>query len=168
MIEKDVNMTGYRSWYHNCNDTFSNISMELWVTNNTTRRALHVGNRTFSWAGDEQQVRMLGTFLRTILPQLDTLLKEGYHYLVAPGNMDTISGHLGVRQLSWDAAQGWLNNTRFIWKVEERIAGYITQTSGGGQATYALVRNAGHGTFFDNREWLRNLAEWFFNDLDEF
>lgn len=146
--------------------------MTPFITKNSTRKSIHVGMQTFHGLTNRIVVeRMLANaFRRTVKPKLDALLKEGYKCLIFVGNMDIITGHVGIQtvlgSLTWEHAQEMLDGPREIWTDDEGVAGYVTRA--GNTSAFAVLRNAGHvvlmgraeravkliGQFVGNSTWL--------------
>ncbi|CAL8089211.1 unnamed protein product [Orchesella dallaii] len=162
-----LNLTGYGALYNIYQDQLKTIDMTNFVTLNSTRKALHVGTRNFSFVNQDQQTRMHAGMMRSMTPKLDTLLEEGFRMLLYVGNMDVTTGHVGVteviKSLSWEGKTDLLNASRNIWKVKDRVAGYITEAT---NATLVMIRNAGHGCLVDQPEWVLDVVGKFINATD--
>ncbi|ODM93970.1 Venom serine carboxypeptidase [Orchesella cincta] len=158
------NLTGFGALYNIYLDELPFVDMTSFVTLNSTRKALKVGSRNFSFVNPAQQSRMHANMMKSMIQKLDTLLNEGFRMLMYVGNMDITTGHLGVAEviklLSWEGKTELINGTRTIWKVNNRVAGYITSST---NATFAIVRNAGHGVPGDQPEWVLDVVGKFLN-----
>lgn len=159
-------LTGYGAINNIYNDQLTAVDMTYFVTQNSTRKALHVGSLKFQWVGSAQQQRMHANMLRSAKPQMETLLQDGYRVLLYVGNMDGTTGHLGIqrliRSLYWDGASELITSPRIIWKENGRVAGYNMTAS---NMTFLIIRNAGHGCLLDQPEWVKSAVVNFIGNM---
>lgn len=124
------------------------------ITANTTRRAIHVGLRKFDPFGEAVLERMHPNILRSVSGKLDNLLKAGYRFMPCVGNMDIVTGQIGVQNmakgLTWEHANDFIDGERIVWKDEMGVAGYVTKVGEG--SAFVIIRNAGHGIGRDQPE----------------
>jgi len=104
--------------------------------------------------------------MRPVSSSLETLLNKGYKVVLFVGNLDVITGHLGVEnmvnQLQWAGKEVLRNATRKIWRVgNKEVAGYAREAKG---LMHVLVRNAGHGVTGDQEKWSSDLLHRFIKD----
>lgn len=162
-----ANITGYLAINHMYNDnlTFVDVTTSL-ATNNSTRKAIHVGSRKFLLMNAEQGNRMRDTMLHSSKAKMDELLIAGYRFLMYVGNMDVITGHLGIRKishsLSWESGNEIADGPRTIWKDDKGVAGYVTEA--GKTTTFILFRNAGHGCLGDQPKRVLAVVEKFLGE----
>lgn len=147
-------LTGYPAINNICEDNPKFVDMTNFVTSNSTRKAIHVGSRKFSFINSEQQGRMHATMLHSAKSKMDELLIAGYRVLIYVGNMDGSTGHVGIRKISlsltWESGNDIVDGPRTIWKDDKGVAGYVTEA--GKTTTFVLLRNAGHGCLTDQPE----------------
>lgn len=125
------------------------------IVKNSTRRALHVGSQKFEYTSLIVQDRFLPNMMRSVKSKLDNLFKQDYRVLLYVGNMDVITGHLGIQKilqgLSWEYASELIDGSRYVWKDDKGVAGYVTTTASNSSA-FVVLRNAGHGVCIDQPE----------------
>lgn len=153
--QRDIaDVTGYRAIYNVYKDNDDLQDMAEFITLNATRRAIHVGSRKFEATGELVQDRMHANILISVLGKLDNLLKQGYRFMPYVGNMDIVTGHIGVQNmakvLTWEHAGDFINGERIVWKDDKGVAGYVTKV--GNDSAFVIVRNAGHGVRRDQPE----------------
>eukprot|EP01094_Clydonella_sp_ATCC50884_P024833 TRINITY_DN6342_c0_g1_i1.p1 TRINITY_DN6342_c0_g1~~TRINITY_DN6342_c0_g1_i1.p1 ORF type:complete len:428 (-),score=124.05 TRINITY_DN6342_c0_g1_i1:89-1372(-) len=93
--------------------------------------------------------RTVQTFVRTdeMKPtkQLLPALLDAYQMLLYNGQFDLNVGAPGtekyLRTLQWPGLEEFLSAQRHVWKVEDKVAGYVKQAR---SLTYVNVNNAGH------------------------
>ncbi|XP_064485213.1 probable serine carboxypeptidase CPVL isoform X2 [Ornithodoros turicata] len=118
------------------------------------KHALHVGSDVL-YRGSDLLVRtnLAQDHTRTVGPELETLLENGYRVLVLLGQLDIkVSGvatEKFLRTLNWCGKEAFRLGTRHLWwkdNADEDFMGYVTQ---GGNLTLVQLRSAGHYPFFD-------------------
>ncbi|XP_021948992.1 venom serine carboxypeptidase [Folsomia candida] len=168
LIGIDVtNVVGYSPLYHINRDQVTNFNFTDFVASEQARDALHVGNVSFSWVSPLVQSNMNANFMMPVKNLLENILDTGlYKVIIFVGNMDVITGHLGVQQtlsnLNWEGRDELKNSTRGIWHVDGRVAGYVHTAR---NVTHVLIRNAGHGTNGDQPIWGLDLVNKFMAGL---
>lgn len=116
------------------------------VESPTARKALHVGNRTFTDTNKVVQNYIKGTVMASAKPYLEALI-EKYKVMLYDGQLDIIVAYPlttnFISTLQWSGAKALARAPRQIWMTPdgEDVAGYVRQV---GKFTKVLVRNAGH------------------------
>lgn len=138
------------------------------IEKKSTRRAIHVGSKKFQGLSSLIIVErmMPSAYRRSTWPKLDALLKEGYKLLVYVGNMDIITGPLGIesviRKLTWEHAGNLVDGPREIWKDDAGVAGYVTKA--GNSSAFVVFRNAGHVVIWEEAQRTLDLIGKFVDD----
>ncbi|KAJ1526214.1 hypothetical protein ONE63_009373 [Megalurothrips usitatus] len=149
-----VGLTNFLLWNGTQDDGFQDLAQHERV-----RRALHVGNATFTGRATAVGRALRDDITRSVLPQLAELA-DYYHVLVASGQMDLClpyrltAGFL--RRMEWRGAPDLAASRRSPWCVRGQLAGYARTTRARGlpgALTHVLVRNAGHYLGQDQPRW---------------
>lgn len=113
-----------------------------------------MGPRKFLFSSDIVIERMHTNIIRSVLAKLDALLNAGYRFMPVVGNMDIVTGHIGIANmatgLTWEHANDLIDGERILWKDDKGVAGYVTKV--GDNSTFVILRNAGHGVLRDQGE----------------
>ncbi|XP_046664893.1 venom serine carboxypeptidase-like [Homalodisca vitripennis] len=157
------NLTGLSQHYNYINDK-ENYDLQSFVTNNTIRKLIHVGNIKFD------DGRMLANAMREdIMKSMKTVVEvllEHYEILFYNGQLDIICAYpLSENVLSglqWTKKNEFEQAERTIWKVDGVLAGYCKT---GGRLTEVMVRNAGHLVPTDQPKWALQLITNFTSGL---
>lgn len=115
---------------------------------NSTRRALHVGSQEYHQTVSKNIADLMyPNLLRSVKSKLEALLEADYRFLTYVGNMDVVTGPVGIQQtlrnLTWEHALELVDGPRHVWTDEKGVAGYVT--NGGNTTSLVVYRNAGHG-----------------------
>ncbi|CAN7942763.1 unnamed protein product, partial [Ixodes hexagonus] len=119
---------------------------DSFVESPAARKAMHVGNRTFTDTSTVVREHLKGSIMVSAKPYFEALI-EKYKVLVYNGQLDIIVAYpLTVNFLStleWSGASAFAEAPRQIWMTPngEDVAGYVRQV---GNFTEVLIRNAGH------------------------
>ncbi|CAG2122037.1 unnamed protein product, partial [Medioppia subpectinata] len=112
-----------------------------------TRRAIHVGNLTFS-DGNTVEMHIINDIMQSVKPWVATLLDADYKVLIYSGQLDIIVAapltESFVRSIEWSKADQYKKADRLIWKVTDKdpsVAGYVRAVD---KFTQVIVRNGGH------------------------
>jgi len=150
------NLTGFNFYFNYLLTEDPKDYFGDYLLKSETREAIHVGNRTFNEGGTVEEHLKLDV-MDTIAPWLSELLAH-YRVVIYNGQLDIIVAYpLTVNYLS---KLSFVNSTvyhespRYIWKVENEIAGYVRE---GGNLVEVLVRNAGHMVPGDQPKWALDL-----------
>ncbi|KAJ6644320.1 Venom serine carboxypeptidase [Pseudolycoriella hygida] len=155
------NLTGYMNHFNylkpGADD--SDQSMGVFLQKSNTRKAIHVGNITFHDMGSENKVEehLKNDVMDSVKDWVIELL-EHYKVLIYNGQLDIIVAYPltenYLKHLEFNAADDYKTAKRYIWKVDDEIAGYVKHA---GNLTEVLVRNAGHMVPADQPKWALNL-----------
>jgi len=120
----------------------------IFIEQQSTRDAIHVGNLTFQGPNAEHAVsKMLPNFFASVKNELEVLLESGkYNIVVYGGNLDVICNHIQLskvlNELNWSGSEEFKAQRRQIWTNEDgEIWGYIRAS---GNLSFVMVRNASH------------------------
>lgn len=140
------NLTGFQMYFNYLETKPENNSALLEFLQKTeTRRAIHVGNNTFhrSGGGNTVENHLKLEFMDSVASLVANLLSH-YPILIYNGQFDIIAAYPMmenyVKHLNFTGAEQYKDAPRFIWRVDNEIAGYAKH---GGNLTTVLVRNAG-------------------------
>ncbi|KAH8307227.1 hypothetical protein KR044_007972 [Drosophila immigrans] len=151
------NLTGF-DWYYNylqAHDDDCFIILGNFLQAGATRRAIHVGNRTFHDMDKQNKVKeyLMEDFMGSVAPWLEELL-EHYPICMYSGQLDVIIAYPLTRNylklLDFPGADYYKIAPRKIWRVDGELAGYVKQA---GNLIDVLVRNAGHMVPYDQPKW---------------
>ncbi|EEC06223.1 serine carboxypeptidase, putative, partial [Ixodes scapularis] len=112
----------------------------------TARKALHVGNRTFTDTSKVVQEYLKENYMASAKPYVEALI-EKYKVMLYSGQLDiSVAYPLTenfISTLQWSGAKALTTAPRQIWATPdgEDVAGYVKQV---GNFTEVLIRNAGH------------------------
>jgi len=143
------NITGSND-YDNFMDTNPPASFDYfseYVNQPYVRQAIHVGDAPFN-DGSVCEKNLLGDFMKSLKPQLTTLLDNNYKVLIYSGQLDIIIGAVLTESflptVAWNGQQQYIMADRIIWKVQptdSEVAGYVRVVKNMQQV---IVRGAGH------------------------
>lgn len=135
--------------------------LPLLLFNETWRKAIHVGNRSFNsndgYANNPVQQHLLQDIMVSVAPWIEELL-EHYHVVFYNGQLDLVcpyrqeTDHL--QHLKWSGAEQYAKAERFIWKVGKEVAGYAKEAA---NLVEVLVRDCGHMVPSDKPKWALDL-----------
>lgn len=154
--------TGFDSYYNfllSEDHTDMSIFTDL-LENDSIRRGIHVGGLPFS-SGETVLLSLSLDILQSVAPIISELLSH-YRILFYNGQLDIVVAYPltenFLRNLNFSASKEYCKAPRFIWTVDDEIAGYIKKA---GNLTEALVRNAGHMVPHDQPKWAFDLITRF-------
>ncbi|KAJ3439274.1 carboxypeptidase y [Anaeramoeba flamelloides] len=82
---------------------------------------------------------------RTIVPNVVTILNSGCKVILYNGQFDLIINLIGadtwIRKMEWNYSDEFCKAERSVWKVDNKVAGYVTNYKNLWQA---MIRGAGH------------------------
>ena len=126
---------------------FSNL--DKYINQDSVRKALGVGNRTWESCSQSVYTDMMGDWMRDLEPVIPAMLESGVRALVYAGDEDFICNWLGNQR--WTLAMPWSgqkdfneaakNEKKFVVDGEE--AGSAIEVEGG-PLTFLRVFDAGH------------------------
>lgn len=145
------NATGYSYRYNQLHDRAPEELKyyERFVVLNSTRAALHVGNRPFSGNSFLVEQHLFADFMVSAAPLIDELLTARIDLLLYSGALDiivpTISTENMISRLKWSGHRKFSNARRRVYREgkgnQTAITGYIQQAE---HLTLAVVINSGH------------------------
>jgi len=159
------NITGSMN-YDNFLMTQSPVSFgyySKYVTQDSVRKAIHVGNATFN-SGLQCEMHLINDVMDSYKEELVTVMNN-YNVLLYNGQLDLIVGaaltETMLPTVQWNRAKEFASARKKVWKVDERdieVAGYIRSVQ---NLTVAVVRLAGHIVPYDQgRSMLDLLNRW--------
>jgi len=151
------NLTGFDTYYNylNPNGDDSDATMGDFLQKSDTRKAIHVGNNTFhDLEGENKVMEHLKNDVMDSVSAWVALLLEHYKFLIYNGQLDIIVAYPltenYLKHLHFNAANDYKTAKRYIWKVDNEVAGYVKRA---GNLTEVLVRSAGHMVPADQPKW---------------
>lgn len=128
-----------------CNEPPEDDNYEEFLNLQTTRKAIHVGNRPFGGQSSDVYYSMLDDFMRSERETLEFLL-EHYKVLMYDGNFDIICNHYGILEMFktmkiWSGRETFLTTESNVYQVEGEVAGYLKKVD---NLRMFVMRNAGH------------------------
>ncbi|XP_034951298.1 venom serine carboxypeptidase [Chelonus insularis] len=157
------NLTGFNFYFNylHTKDTNESDWMAEWVQSIDARRAIHVGNISYTMENGKVEEHLKGDITRSQADKV-AILAQNYRVLIYNGQLDIIVAYPltenYLKHLNWPKANEWQKATRKVWKVKNEIAGYAKTV---GYLTEVLVRNAGHMVPADQPEWALDLITRF-------
>lgn len=135
-------LTGFRNSYNYLKiDDDDTSAMGIFLQKSQTRRAIHVGNKSYESTNVYQ--KLLYDFMDSVADWLGELLSH-YPVLIFYGQLDVICAYPlaenYLKNLNFSSAEEYKTAERNIWRVDDEVAGYAKQA---GNLTEILVRNAG-------------------------
>ncbi|KAJ6640697.1 Venom serine carboxypeptidase [Pseudolycoriella hygida] len=151
------NLTGFDTYYNYLITTGddSDARMGEFVQQAETRKAIHVGNYTFHDSDGANKVAeyLNDDIMDSVKDWLIELL-DNYKVLMYNGQLDILVGYPltinYLKKLEFSAADEYKTAKRYIWKVDNDVAGYVKHA---GNLTEVLVRNASHMVPRDQPKW---------------
>ncbi|CAD0204174.1 unnamed protein product [Chrysodeixis includens] len=123
-------------------------------------RDIHVGNQPYN-DGSLVKKYLRNEMMQSVAPWVSELL-EHYQVLIYNGQLDIkvpyplVTNYL--RHLKFSAAEEYKTASRDVWKVDNKVAGYIKKA---GNLVEVLVRDAGHMVPTDQPKWALDLITRF-------
>lgn len=155
------NLTGFDTYFNYLKPggDDSDAVMGEFLQMSETRRAIHVGNNTFHDLEGENKVEehLKNDVMDSVRDWVAELL-EHYKVLIYNGQLDIIVAYPltenYLKELKFNAAADYKTAKRYIWKVDNEVAGYVKHA---GNLTEVLVRNAGHMSPADQPKWVLDM-----------
>ncbi|XP_030040166.2 venom serine carboxypeptidase [Manduca sexta] len=156
------NMTGF-DFYFNFLHTKDYTSFEDFgpmLQKSSFRKGIHVGDLPFH-NGSIVETHLKQDVMKSVAPLVSELL-DHYYIVVYSGQLDIIVAYPltlnYLRHLNFTGAEEYRSAKRYIWKVDNEVAGYVKQ---GGKLVEIMVRNAGHMVPGDQPKWALDLITRF-------
>ncbi|XP_068223803.1 probable serine carboxypeptidase CPVL [Palaemon carinicauda] len=157
-----TNVTGL-SYYFNYIANGEPKEMDYWpkfINKPLVRRALHVGNLTFHDGGKVESF-LEEDIMKSVKPWIEELL-DSYKVLIYNGQLDVIIAYTltenFLNSLNWTHAEEYQKSPRYIWRVDNDVAGYVREVP---SFVQVMVRNAGHMVPFDQPKWAFDMINRF-------
>lgn len=156
-------LTGYTFYFNflHSNDTKDEDYMSEWVQRADVRKAIHVGNVTFSVENKKVEEHLKSDIMKSAAYIVKDLLQH-YRVLIYNGQLDIIVAYPltenYLMNLDWPGAQDYKKAERKQWWVGKELAGYSKQV---GNLTEVMVRKAGHMVPHDQPKWAWDLITRF-------
>nr|CAD7463589.1 unnamed protein product [Timema tahoe] len=132
------------NYLDNAPSHFDDGSYTIFVQDADVRRALHVGNSSFS-NGDLVSEHLVDELLVSVKPWVEELLNNSFRVVFYNGQLDLAVPYMAseamFQTLNFDGAEEYARANRTWWYVEGVLAGYFKSA---GTLTEILVRDAGH------------------------
>ncbi|KAJ8687306.1 hypothetical protein QAD02_023100 [Eretmocerus hayati] len=148
-------LTGFNGHYNflTTEDSHSSTYFSKWIQRRDVRKAIHVGNLTFSSRSNPVALHLRSDFPKSVTPYLIDSLRH-YKVLIYNGQLDIIAAYPMtvnyLRHLGWPSIADYKIAPRKKWYSGGELAGY---TKSVGNLTEILVRNAGHMVPKDQPMW---------------
>lgn len=140
------NLTGYNMYFNYLKTSDDNTTpLGEFLQKSETRRAIHVGNNSFHDLEGENKVEnhLKLDVMDSVAPWVSELLSN-YPVMIYNGQLDIIVAYPltenYLKNLAFSGADEYKTAKRYIWRVENDVAGYAKHA---GNLTEVLVRNAG-------------------------
>lgn len=157
-----TNVTGL-TYYYNYVAQEEPKDMNYWpafINKPLVRRAIHVGNLTFH-SGSKVENYLEEDIMKSVKPWIEELL-DNYKVLIYNGQLDVIIAYTltenFLNSLKWKNAQEYKQAPRYIWRVDQEVAGYVREVPGFVQV---MIRNAGHMVPYDQPKWAFDMISRF-------
>ncbi len=155
------NLTGFNTYFNYLkpDGDDSDAVMGEFLQMSETRRAIHVGNNTFHDLDGENKVEehLKNDIMDSVKDWIVELLQH-YKVLIYNGQLDIIVAYPltenYLKNMKFNAADDYKNAVRYIWKVDNQVAGYVKHA---GNLTEVLVRAAGHMAPADQPKWVLDM-----------
>ncbi|CAG2057981.1 unnamed protein product [Timema podura] len=132
------------NYLDNAPSHFDDGSYTIFVQDADVRRALHVGNSSFS-NGDLVSEHLVDELLVSVKPWVEELLNNSFRVVFYNGQLDLAVPYMASEAMfqtfNFDGAEEYARANRTWWYVEGVLAGYFKSA---GTLTEILVRDAGH------------------------
>jgi vitellogenic carboxypeptidase-like protein len=157
MINGDI--YPYPNYFHNISgsndyDNFLNTNAPAsfdyfypYVTSPDVRTAIHVGDLPFN-DGSICESNLVEDFMKSLKPELETLLDAGYPTLIYSGQLDVIIGatltEAFMPTVDWAGQDEYIAASKIIWydpQTPTDVAGYVRQVR---NLQQVIIKGAGH------------------------
>nr|CAD7594380.1 unnamed protein product [Timema genevievae] len=132
------------NYLDNAPSHFDDGSYTIFVQDADVRRALHVGNSSFS-NGDLVSEHLVDELLVSVKPWVEELLNNSFRVVFYNSQLDLAVPYMASEAMfqtfNFDGAEEYVRANRTWWYVEGVLAGYFKSA---GTLTEILVRDAGH------------------------
>jgi len=132
-------------------DILGNISIEMgdYLNSAVVKSALHTTGHTWTDADETGPVAdaLRNDFTISVMPQLETLLREGYQVILYNGQMDgSVCNHVGnskiMDRIKWSGQAEFAKVKQKIWRLDsENVVGYHRIYK---KLAFVIIVNAGH------------------------
>ncbi|GAB0086161.1 hypothetical protein DMENIID0001_001600 [Sergentomyia squamirostris] len=156
-----INSTGLDQTYNYLNG-LNEVDFQTYVlqfiTNDTIRKAMHVGGQRFYGINGNPAAKHL-TSVGSVAPELSELLSY-YPVMLYTGQTD-LELHITTQEdllydLDFQDHDLYVTAPRKIWRVDGEVAGYVKEA---GFLKDVMVRNAGHVVPLDQPKWCLELTK---------
>ncbi|XP_048642354.1 probable serine carboxypeptidase CPVL isoform X2 [Marmota marmota marmota] len=143
------NVTGCSNYYNilQCTEPGDQTYYGKFLSLSEVRRAIHVGNQTFSDGADVEKYLRQDT-MKSVKTWLTEIMNNNYKVLLYNGQLDIIvAASLTERSLmtmNWKGFRKYKKSRRVVWKIfksDNEVAGYVRQVENFHQV---IVRGGGH------------------------
>merc|ERR1719216_780336 len=126
-----------------CREPAERKNYEDFLNLQSTRKAIHVGNRPFGEQSGAVYNSMIPDFMRSEKETLEFLL-DRYKVLIYDGNFDIICNHYGVKEMfkamtMWSGRKSFLTTESHPYWVGRDTAGYLKKVD---KLRMFVMRNA--------------------------
>ncbi|KAF7288075.1 hypothetical protein GWI33_000128 [Rhynchophorus ferrugineus] len=152
------NLTGFSSYFNYLYrpSPDDDNSYEAFLQSADVRKAIHVGNLSYSSENVEENLRE--DLLQSVAPWVAELLSN-YRMLFFNGQLDIIVAYPltinFLNNLEFSGSDEYKTAPRSIWTVDDEVAGYVKVAA---NLTEVLVRNSGHMVPMDQPKWAYDLV----------
>ncbi|GLG97065.1 Venom serine carboxypeptidase [Gryllus bimaculatus] len=156
------NATGFTFYFNYLHSKELTVGGDMgkYIQQPQVRHAIHVGNAVFH-TDNIVEMNLKSDVMQSVKPWVEEIL-EHYRVLIYNGQLDIIVAYpltvSYLETLQWSSAKEYKKASRYLWYVENDIAGYVKTA---GNLTEMLVRNAGHMVPSDQPKWALDLITRF-------
>merc|ERR1712226_272130 len=145
-----------------CTEPAERGNFDDFVNLQSTRKAIHVGNRPFGQQSGDVYNSMIDDFMRSERDILEFLL-DNYKVLIYDGNFDIICNHYGIKEMfkamtTWSGREAYLTTESTVHRVGTETAGYLKSV---GNLRQFVMRNAGHMVPWSQPKYAQDVFERF-------
>ncbi|KAK6626522.1 hypothetical protein RUM44_008995 [Polyplax serrata] len=157
------NVTGFTNYFNYLHSkAVPEADLSKFITKDEVRTKIHVGNATWH-DGNEVELNLIEDVMQSTRHWVEELL-EHYKVLIYNGQLDIIVAYplteSYLKELKWSAAGEYKTAKRYVWKVDNTVAGYVKTA---GNLIEILLRDAGHMVPKDQPKWALDMLSRFFN-----
>lgn len=159
-----MSKTGCEDYYeiNLCQEPVERDNYDEFLNLQTTRKAIHVGDRPFGQQSNAVYDKMANDFMKSEKDVLEFLL-DNYRVLIYDGNFDIICNHYGIKEMfkamtSWSGQESYLTTESTVYRVANRTAGYLKQV---GDFRQVVMRNSGHMVPWSEPKYAQDMFERF-------
>jgi len=157
------NVTGFDNYFNYLYpvNPYDSVPFDQYLNQPATRQAIHVGDKPFN-DGQTVEDHLLADMMNSSKPMVAAILDGGYRVMIYNGQLDVIIAYTlteaWLATVDWHGAEAYGSAERYIWRVEDEIAGYVRVVD---NLHEVMVRNAGHMLPSDQPEWSYKLINMF-------